>query len=179
MKRPLVKKKSRQSKPRRSKPTAELLFEIGMEELPFEFVAPALMALRESASRLFQDARLSCGSITTYGTPRRLVLVVDELLAHQTAVVKETMGPSKAVAFDQAGQPTKAAMGFAAGQARCRMQDDNDSSGITLSPFSNAVFPESHEVERHRRTLCQAGSMDRGTIRGNGRAGPDCQDSGR
>jgi hypothetical protein len=50
MKRPLVKKKSRQHTTRHSKPTAELLFEIGMEELPFEFVAPALTALRESAT---------------------------------------------------------------------------------------------------------------------------------
>jgi len=116
MKRPLVKKKPHQQKIRSPKPTAELLFEIGMEELPFEFVVPALTALRESATRLFQDARLSFGSIKTYGTPRRLVLVVGELLAHQTAVVKETMGPSRVVAFDQAGQPTKAAMGFAAGQ---------------------------------------------------------------
>ena len=116
MKRPLVKKKPHQQKIRSPKPTAELLFEIGMEELPFEFVVPALTALRESATRLFQDARLSFGSIKTYGTPRRLVLVVGELLAHQTAVVKETMGPSRMVAFDQAGQPTKAAMGFAAGQ---------------------------------------------------------------
>lgn len=116
MKRPPVKKKPRQHTTRRSNPTAELLFEIGMEELPFEFVAPALTALRESATRLFQDARLSFGSIKTYGTPRRLVLVVDELLAHQASVVKKTMGPSKIVAFDPAGQPTKAAMGFAAGQ---------------------------------------------------------------
>ena len=30
--------------------------------------------------------------------------------------MKEAMGPSKAVAFDQAGQPTRAAIGFAAGQ---------------------------------------------------------------
>ncbi len=115
MKRSLV-KKPRQQKARGPKSTAELLFEIGMEELPFEFVALALAALRESASLVFQDARLSFGSVKTYGTPRRLVLVVDDLLAHQTAVVKETMGPSRMVAFDQAGQPTKAAMGFAAGQ---------------------------------------------------------------
>ncbi|MBX3330823.1 MAG: glycine--tRNA ligase subunit beta [Nitrospira sp.] len=114
MKRPLVKKP--RQKTRSSKPTAELLFEIGIEELPFEFVASALTALRESADRVFQDARLSFESVKTYGTPRRLVLVVNDLLAHQTAVVKETMGPSRTVAFDQAGQPTKAAMGFAAGQ---------------------------------------------------------------
>lgn len=115
MKRPLV-KKPRQPNTRSPRSSAELLFEIGMEELPFEFVAPALTVLRESAALVFQDARLSCGSVKTYGTPRRIVLVVDDLLAHQTAVVKETMGPSRMVAFDQAGQPTKAAMGFAAGQ---------------------------------------------------------------
>lgn len=109
-------KKSRPQKTRSPKLTAELLLEIGLEELPFEFIAPTLTALGHAASRVFQDARLSFGSIKTYGTPRRLVLVVNDLLAHQTAVVKETMGPSRMVAFDQTGQPTKAAMGFAAGQ---------------------------------------------------------------
>ncbi|MDF0651734.1 MAG: glycine--tRNA ligase subunit beta [Nitrospira sp.] len=115
MKRPVV-KQTRKHKTRSLSPTAELLFEVGVEELPFAFVAPALSALRESAVRIFQDARLSFRSVNTYGTPRRLVLVVDDLLAHQTAIVKETMGPSKMVAFDQTGQPTRAAMGFAAGQ---------------------------------------------------------------
>ena len=114
MKRPLVKKPRQNT--RSPKSTAELLLEIGVEELPFEFIAPALTALRESANRLFQDARLSFESVKSYGTPRRLVLVVDDLLAHQSAVVKETMGPSRMVAFDQTGQPTKAARGFAAGQ---------------------------------------------------------------
>jgi glycyl-tRNA synthetase beta chain len=115
MKRPLVKKPRQNT--RSPKSTAELLLEIGVEELPFEFIAPALTALRESANRLFQDARLSFESVKSYGTPRRLVLVVDDLLAYQTAVVKETMGPSRMVAFDQTGQPTKAARGFAASQS--------------------------------------------------------------
>jgi glycyl-tRNA synthetase beta chain len=114
MKRPLVKKPRTQ--PSDPQPTAELLFEIGTEELPYEFVAPALTALQESADRLVGEARLAFESIKTYGTPRRLILVVDGLTTYQAAVVKETMGPSKAVAFDKAGQPTKAAMGFAAGQ---------------------------------------------------------------
>lgn len=95
---------------------AELLLEIGTEELPYEFIAPALASLKEHAERLFTEARLSSGFIKTFGTPRRLVLVVEGLATHQAAVVKETMGPSKAVAFDQAGQPTKAAIGFATGQ---------------------------------------------------------------
>lgn len=93
-----------------------MLLEIGTEELPFEFIVPALASLQEHAERLLSEARLSPCSIKTYGTPRRLVLVVDRLALHQAAIVKEAMGPSKLVAFDQTGQPTKAATGFATGQ---------------------------------------------------------------
>ena len=96
--------------------TTELLLEIGVEELPYQFISPALSSLEDLAARLFQEARLSSGSIKAYGTPRRLTLVVQSLAVHQTAVTKETMGPSKSVAFDQASQPTKAAIGFATGQ---------------------------------------------------------------
>lgn len=97
-------------------PVAELLLEIGVEELPYQFIVPALASLKESAERLFNDQRLTFQSVRTMGTPRRLTIVVDGLAAKQTSVTKEAMGPSKAVAFDQAGQPTKAALGFAVGQ---------------------------------------------------------------
>ena len=100
----------------RAAATAELLLEIGVEELPYQFIAPALTTLKDSAEQLFKDQRLSFHSIRTLGTPRRLTLVVEGLAALQTSMVKEAMGPSKSVAFDPAGQPTRAAMGFAAGQ---------------------------------------------------------------
>ncbi len=100
----------------RTSSTTELLLEIGSEELPCECIAPALASLKEQAERLLAESRLAYRSVRTYGTPRRLVLVVDELAAHQAATLKESMGPSKTVAFDQTGQPTKAAIGFAAGQ---------------------------------------------------------------
>lgn len=148
MKRLPVKKKPRRKNTRSPKPTAELLFEIGMEELPFGFVVPALTVLRDSATRLFQDARLSFESIKTYGTPRRLVLVVDELRAHQTAVVKETMGPSKMVAFDQAGQPTKAAMGFAVGQGVAV-----ESLEIRDTPKGEYLFAVKRDAGRATTTL--------------------------
>jgi glycyl-tRNA synthetase beta chain len=94
----------------------ECLLEIGVEELPYQFVAPALSALAESAERLFTEHRLAHGPVKTAGTPRRIMLVVPQLAPRQTAAEKETMGPSRAVAFDQAGQPTRAALGFAASQ---------------------------------------------------------------
>ena len=95
---------------------AELLLEIGVEELPYQFIAPALAVLKDSAEQMLKAQRLGFQSVRTLGTPRRLTLVVEGLAAEQTSMVKEAMGPSKAVAFDQAGQPTRAAMGFAAGQ---------------------------------------------------------------
>jgi len=146
MKRRLVKKPRQNT--RGPKATAELLFEIGMEELPFEFVAPALTALRESADRMFQDARLSFKSVKTYGTPRRLVLVVDGLLTHQTAVVKETMGPSRMVAFDQTGQPTRAAMGFATGQGVAV-----ESLEVRETPKGEYLFAVKHDTGRETATL--------------------------
>ncbi|HJU06053.1 MAG TPA: glycine--tRNA ligase subunit beta [Nitrospiraceae bacterium] len=106
---------------RRKNPAAdpdgqELLFEIGTEELPYQFVPMAIAGLRESAERLFKEQRLAHGALRTLGTPRRLVLVVEGLAGRQTPVVKEVMGPSKAVAFDSTGMPTKAGLGFAAAQ---------------------------------------------------------------
>ena len=99
-----------------SSDTAELLLEIGVEELPYQFIAPTLSLLIEQTAFAFGYHRLSSGSINAYGTPRRLVLVVERLAIHQAAFMNEAMGPSKSVAFDQAGQPTKAAIGFARGQ---------------------------------------------------------------
>jgi glycyl-tRNA synthetase beta chain len=95
---------------------AELLFEIGVEELPYQFIAPALAVLKDSAEQMLKDQRLAFESARTLGTPRRLTLVIEGLATQQTSMVKESIGPSKTVAFDQAGQPTRAATGFAVGQ---------------------------------------------------------------
>lgn len=99
-----------------NKSNAEFLLEIGTEELPYQFISPALRALADSTERRLKEHRLAHGAVRTFGTPRRLVLAVESLSSRQAATVKEAMGPSKAVAFDAAGQPTKAAVGFARAQ---------------------------------------------------------------
>lgn len=106
----------RAAKPPARVAAAELLFEIGTEELPAQFIPPALSALAESAERLFKESRLTHGAIRSLGTPRRLALAVERLAGRQAAAVKDVMGPPKSVAFDATGAPTKAAFGFAAGQ---------------------------------------------------------------
>jgi glycyl-tRNA synthetase beta chain len=91
----------------------ELLLEIGTEELPAQFVPPALDNLKERAAYYLKANRLEYSSIKTFGTPRRLTLCVQGLADKQEPIEDEVRGPSKAVGFDAQGQPTKAAIGFA------------------------------------------------------------------
>ncbi|MBD0306133.1 MAG: glycine--tRNA ligase subunit beta, partial [Nitrospiraceae bacterium] len=72
--------------------SGELLFEIGTEELPYQFVPPAIAHLQEAAERLLAAQRLTHGPIRAFGTPRRLVLVVESLADRQTPALKEVMG---------------------------------------------------------------------------------------
>lgn len=99
---------------RKQAPGLDLLLEMGTEELPAQFVPPSLAGLKDHATQLLKEARLSHGTVKTLGTPRRLTLWVQGVAEHQEPVATEAMGPSKAVGFDAQGQPTRAAIGFAA-----------------------------------------------------------------
>jgi glycyl-tRNA synthetase beta chain len=95
---------------------AKVLLEIGLEEVPARFMPSALKQLQTLAGDLLKEARISFGSIFTYGTPRRLALVIDDVVEKQADLVKEVKGPAKKAAFDGEGKPTKAILGFAKGQ---------------------------------------------------------------
>ena len=58
----------------------ELLFEIGLEEIPSGYLSPALEDLKTVAGRLFGEQRLAYTALRTLGTPRRLTLLVDGLV---------------------------------------------------------------------------------------------------
>jgi glycyl-tRNA synthetase beta chain len=92
----------------------EFLIEIGTEEIPSRFINPALEKMKELFAQLLATGRIgSTGEIKAYGTPRRLVLHVQELDERQTDVSKEVLGPPKKIAYDAEGKPTKAALVFA------------------------------------------------------------------
>ena len=93
--------------------TKDLLIEIGTEEIPAGFLPPALAKWREAVARLLEESRLTHGEARSYGTPRRLVLVVEEVAERQADTIEERSGPFVAQAFDREGKPTKAGEGFA------------------------------------------------------------------
>ncbi|HOX95679.1 MAG TPA: glycine--tRNA ligase subunit beta, partial [Syntrophales bacterium] len=94
----------------------ELLFEIGTEEIPAEFLPRTLKDMEEIIRKEFAGLRIGHGEIKTLATPRRLVLFVHNVASRQEDQVIEKIGPAKKAAFDDKGNPTPAALGFARGQ---------------------------------------------------------------
>ena len=94
----------------------ELLLEIGTEEIPAAFLPKALRDMEEIARREMAANRIPHGEIRTMGTPRRLFLSVEDVAERQQDQVIEKLGPAVRVAFDEQGNPSRAAVGFARGQ---------------------------------------------------------------
>src|SRR5262245_47201325 len=90
----------------------ELLFEIGCEEIPAEDLLRLPEEFKQSARKAFEANRIPGSDIKTFATPRRLTLVAN-LDSMQQDLKEQRMGPARKVAFDAAGNPTQAGLGFA------------------------------------------------------------------
>ena len=94
----------------------DLLFEIGAEEIPAGFMPNILGQLKQLAETKLNDAHLPFESIATYGTPRRLAIIVKGLADASAEISERHKGPSASIAYDADGNATKAAIGFARGK---------------------------------------------------------------
>ncbi len=96
--------------------TATLAFEIGTEEIPAFDLKRATEQLAELVPASLDAVRIPHGDVAIYTSPRRLIAIVDAV-ADQTEALEEVFrGPAAKIAFDEAGAPTKAAIGFARGK---------------------------------------------------------------
>jgi glycyl-tRNA synthetase len=89
------------------------LLEIGTEELPAADLTEAIKQLTAAAPAMLERLRLEHGAVNVWGTPRRLVLQVQDLAARQADWEQVIKGPPAERAFGPDGAPTKAAEGFA------------------------------------------------------------------
>jgi glycyl-tRNA synthetase beta chain len=92
---------------------ADLLFEIGGEEIPAKFLARALAELPALAETRLGAARLAATSVRALGTPRRIALIVHGLADRQPDLRERVVGPPVSAAYGKDGSLTKAALGFA------------------------------------------------------------------
>ena len=93
--------------------SADLLVEIGTEELPPRLLMSTAQAFATRLGKALDDAHLANDEISYYATPRRLALVVRNLAETQPEQHDVRHGPAVSASFGQDGQPTKAALGFA------------------------------------------------------------------
>ncbi len=93
-----------------------LLFEVGLEEVPAHVVVPSMKQLETKTRQFLIDNRLNFESIQAFSTPRRLAIYVTNLDEKQEEMEEEVKGPAKKIALDAEGNWSKAAQGFVRGQ---------------------------------------------------------------
>ncbi|MBE7704825.1 MAG: glycine--tRNA ligase subunit beta [Cyanobacteria bacterium SIG29] len=89
------------------------LLEIGTEELAYKFIPSAMEQLKAEFTKALEENEIKFSDIKIYATPRRLTVVVEDLPEKQEDVLKTVKGPIATVAYDENGNLTKAALGFA------------------------------------------------------------------
>jgi glycyl-tRNA synthetase len=121
---------------------ATLLFEIGTEELPPAEVTRTAHAVREAVAARLAATRLGHGEVRTYGTPRRIVAMVDAVRPREPDAERVVRGPKVANAFDAEGRPTAAAQGFARAQGvevAALRRDGEHVAAVRVDPGRGAV----------------------------------------
>ncbi|WP_078147153.1 glycine--tRNA ligase subunit beta [Exiguobacterium sp. HVEsp1] len=126
----------------------DLLLEIGLEELPAQYVLRSEKQLAERVDAFLKEARVDFGSIEVYSTPRRLAVIVRDVAETQQDLTETLRGPAKKIAQDAEGNWSKAAQGFARGR------------GLTVEDLYFAeekgveyVFAERHEKGQETLSL--------------------------
>ncbi len=91
----------------------DLLIELGTEDLPPKSLTKLTQSLAAGIRQGLEKVQLHFGAIRTYATPRRMAVVVDDLQTRQQNTLVERRGPALTSAFDEDGNATSAAQGFA------------------------------------------------------------------
>lgn len=129
----------------------DLLFEIGAEEIPAGFMPSILQQLQDLTAQKLQDAHLPFGTVTTYGTPRRVAVLVKDLADQSADISERHKGPSVSIAYDADGNATKAAIGFARGKgldvADLVIEDgyifaETTSKGVSAEDIVKEILPQ-------------------------------------
>lgn len=89
-----------------------LVFEIGVEEIPSQYIKTMADSLRENAVKMLTELRLEYEKAEVLYTPRRFALLVEGLAGEQTSQKLSVKGPARKIAFDNEGNPSRALQGF-------------------------------------------------------------------
>ncbi|MEN8701026.1 glycine--tRNA ligase subunit beta [Bacillus infantis] len=94
----------------------DLLLEIGLEEMPARFVTDSMNQLASKVEKWLEEKKVPHGGISAFSTPRRLAVLVKDVTETQEDIHEEAKGPARKIAQNDAGEWSKAAVGFSRGQ---------------------------------------------------------------
>lgn len=119
------------------------LLEIGVEEIPSSYVYNTKVQLKEKFEKLLNDNKLTYDSVNVESTPRRFAIFIENINSSTNDEIISVKGPSKAIAFDEDGNPSRALQGFLKGQNKT-VED------VIIKDFngSDYVFIESKEESK-------------------------------
>ena len=92
------------------------LLEIGVEEIPSDYVKNTKNQLKEKFEKLITDNKLTCDEIVVESTPRRFAIFLENINADTEEKTISVKGPSVKIAYDEGGEPKKPLLGFLKGQ---------------------------------------------------------------
>lgn len=92
------------------------LLEIGVEEIPSDYVKNTKRQLEDKFRKLIDENKLTCESISVESTPRRFAILLEGVEADLTEKTVSVKGPSVKIAYDEGGEPKKPLLGFLRGQ---------------------------------------------------------------
>ena len=80
---------------------ATLLYEIGTEEMPAQYMPGILKNYKELAETKLKEARIPFEKVSVYGTPRRMAFVAEGIADRQEDMTAESKGPSSRLPLTQ------------------------------------------------------------------------------
>ncbi|WP_084786852.1 glycine--tRNA ligase subunit beta [Bacillus tuaregi] len=96
--------------------TKDILLEIGLEEMPARFVTNSMNQLAEKVQSWLEAKQIQYRELKAFSTPRRITVLVKDVAQAQADIHEEAKGPAKKIALNEAGEWSKAAIGFSRGQ---------------------------------------------------------------
>jgi len=131
------------------------LLEIGVEEIPSDYIEATKSQLKDKFKKLIDDNKLTVDEIRVESTPRRFVVFLENINASESDELISIKGPSVAIAYDENGNPNKPLLGFLRGQ-RAELSD------VVVKDFkgSDYIFIEKKEESKSVKEVLRENVYD-------------------
>lgn len=119
------------------------LLEIGVEEIPSDYIEKTKSQLKDKFEKLLEENKLTYDEVRVESTPRRFAIFIENVNANKSSQKISVKGPSAKIAYDENGEPSKPLLGFLRGQKA-------ELSDVIVKDFngSDYIFIEKEEESK-------------------------------